>query len=381
MFGPRSYHPLMRRKGVPAREAWRRTATPWLVSVLALGACGVPFESATLTQPATAASPNLLLAVARVAVSEDMRTAGVNGGSALVVIVDVTNRSAQPFKVSPAQAELLMVVDEGHPEATLSLVPAGGGEGQAPSSVDEDLSVADVVVPPGQTRAMWILFREYRFPSSDVARRVTFSLPGTDGKRLSLVLADPARGTLRWRAPAPSSAWMWGANSISLYGAHLTGSGISLEFMRVARLGPVNWDVAISSLLLVQRFGALSSPTSAFTGSGLSAHLSWPFATWGPWQLPQQLGLYGGGRADLLIATPAREDPNNMEPLQTYGAFAAEAGVELGGGAVLPVPTPFPRATDGRPLPRWMIRVGYTEWWVAGGTSPGMNIDVRFTFD
>jgi hypothetical protein len=235
-------------------------------------------------------------------------------------------------------------------------------------------------VPPGQRRAYWALFRGYRFPGSDVPRRIVVTLPGADGRRLTLPLGDPARGLLRWNVPPLTSGFMFGVQNTSLYGAHLEATGIATQVARFVRVGRVLLDAGISSRVLVETRGALASSTSSFVGLGLGTHAALPFLTWGPWQEPRSFALYGGGEAQLLVAIEKARMPGDMTPPSTYGAIAAEAGLELEVGARRPAASPFPLSTVERALPRWLVRVGYTHWWVGRGGSDGYTTSFRIAW-
>jgi hypothetical protein len=60
--------------------------------------------------------------------------------------------------------------------------------------------------------------------------------------------------------------------------------------------------------------------------------------------------------------------------------LAAEAGIEVDVGARRLAATPFPLSYTGRALPRWLFRIGYTHWWVAGGGSDGYTTSARLSW-
>jgi hypothetical protein len=324
------------------------------------------------------------------------------------VEVAVSNGGAAPYAVSAVSFSCRMEVDATRPAETRALTPAGGGEGQFPGQLASDESaLSAVTVPPGQTRAYWVLFRGYRFPASDVPRRVVLTVQGEGGQAIAwgrpgfagpsrsrgvrdpsrvpteieLVLADPALGDLRWEVTPARGGWMFGVQNTSLFGSHLRATAIATEIARTTRIGRLLLDVGLTSRVLVQTQGALVSPTSSFAGSGLAARLAVPLLEWGPWHDPRRLAAYGGGQAELLIAMEPPRAPDDNTPPSYYGALSFEAGLELELGALRVAATPFPLSYAGaRPLPRWLLRVGYTHWLVGHGGSDGYTTGIALSW-
>ena len=71
------------------------------------------------------------------------------------------------------------------------------------------------------------MFRGYRYPGSDVPRKVTISLPDARGRRVQLVIADPARGQLRWEVTPFAGTMIYGIQNTALIGPALDGMGMS----------------------------------------------------------------------------------------------------------------------------------------------------------
>jgi hypothetical protein len=350
---------------------------------LAAAACGTSFEAARLTEPAAALAGALRVDVQRVLLTDELMTDGIGDDTALVVELVITNGGPKPYTVSAVSLSCLMELDAGHPAETRSLTPGGGGEGPFPGQLAaDDSTLRPLAVPPGQTRTYWALFRGYRFPGSDLPRRITLTVPGGDGGRhLQVTLADPARGLLRWEVPVARGAWMLGLQNSSLLGNHLKATGVSTQLSRLSRVGRLLLDVSLTSRVLVETDGALVSPTSSFTGIGISAQLTAPpFLGWGAWQDPRQLGLYAGGEAQLLIAMERQRAPGDTTPPTYYGALSAEAGLEVDFGARRFAATPFPLSPAGRALPRWLLRIGYTHWWAGHGATDGYTTSVRLSW-
>jgi hypothetical protein len=265
-----------------------------------------------------------------------------------------------------------MELDVDRPGETRSLTPAGGGEGTFPGTdAAAGAAFGQVVVPPGQTRTYWALFRGYRFPGNDVPRRITLILPGGSRAGLRVATADPAHGSLRWKVTPPSSGWMYGGQSTSLFGSYARTNGASTEIARVFRAGPLLWGLGLMSTVVVQSSGRLISPTSSFMGTGLDAHLTAPFLTWGVSQDPLQLGAYARGAAQALVSIEPPPPPGQTPLPHTYGQIDAEIGLELDVGSQAIAASPFPLSFEGRPLPRWLLRAGFTHTWIGHGTANG----------
>jgi hypothetical protein len=131
----------------------------------------------------------------------------------------------------------------------------------------------------------------------------------------------------------------------------------------------------------VQIRGGLTSQTSAFSGVGVNAHVSWPLTIWGESQDPRLLGLYAGGEAQLLTAIqrpPAAGEQAEQPPF--YGTLAAEGGVELSVGAQRPAGSPFPTSLAGPSPPRWSFRLGYIHLFAGGLNSGGYTTTLRLAW-
>ncbi len=274
-----------------------------------------------------------------------------------------------------------MQVDARRPTETRLLPPSLNGEGAFPGAPPEGADLSQIDVAPGQTRSYWVLFRGYQFAGSEIPRRITLTMPDADGRTLELVLADPARGELRWEAEPPRSAWYLGVQSGSLYGSYSQTDAISSRISRVARAGRFLWDAGLVSTVLVQVQGALRSASSSFMGTGLEAHLTLPLFSWSDPRQPIRLGPYLGGQIQTLIAIEPTPKQPNPQPPPIYGQGGPEAGIEFDIGAVRSAATPFPLSVTTRnPLPRWILRVGYTHSWIGHGTADGYVTSVRLTW-
>jgi hypothetical protein len=349
---------------------------------LALAGCAAPFAAARLTEPATASTGTVRVQVQRILLTEEDRSEGFGEDSTLVVEVTVSNRGPQPYRVDPAAFVCLMEIDPGRPSETRALLPKGGAEGTFPGEAPTDGSLrAPLVVPPGQTRSWWVLFGGYDFPDSDLPRRVTLTLPpGADGRSLEVTLADPARGRLRWSIAPAEGGWGYGVQNVALFGAHLKATGVSAVISRLARVGRLLWEGGLTSMLLVQTEGALVSSTSSFLATGLGIRLTVPLLMWGSLREPRHLGVYGGATGLFLTEIQTPQSGDSMAAPNIYGAVAAEAGLALDIGARRLAGTPFPLSPSGHPLPRWSIRVGYNQWWIADGTSAGYTTSLRLAW-
>jgi hypothetical protein len=308
--------------------------------------------------------------------TDGFRSDGLDDDARLVVELNVRNDGVAPLRVSPGSFSCLMELDARRPEQTRALLPVGGGEGPFPGEPPDEGSVlGGVTIPRGEERTLWAIFEGYRFEGSDRPRRIIMKVP-IEGGELQLVLADPARGGLRWEVPAERGAFVIGVRGGSLYGG-LRGTTSATEATYTWRAGPLRLDAGLLSTIFVQTHGPLQSETSVFTGSGPTVHVAAPLFTWGPAPSRRQLGLYAGGAVSLLIEVPKRM-PDENSLLRTYGLFQAEGGLELAGGQLNLAATPFPLSVSDRQLPRWGLRLGYLQTWAGGATSAGYTTALRF---
>ena len=331
------------------------------------------------------ANATLSVEAGNIYVTDDLINVGMDEDTALAVELGITNAGPQPYALNAAAISCWMELSPEQPGETRSLTPAAGGEGPfTPGLGSEDYTIGSITVPPGQTRKAWIMFRGYRYDGSDVTRKITISLPDARGRRVQVVIADPARGQLRWEVKPPSHAFAYGMQNATLYAQGFSAMATAAQLSIVSRAGPFLYDVGITSRVLLETKGLLPSETSGFSGLGVNAHLTYPFFTWGSWQNPRLLGVYGGGEAHYLAAIP-RQVTKDTKAI-AFGALSLEAGLELDFGAQAPATSPFPISFTGRGLPRWGIRVGYTHWFVFGNSngpdlnSGGLVSAVRFRF-
>jgi hypothetical protein len=317
--------------------------------------------------------------------TDDLIDVGMDEDTALAVELGITNVDAQPYALNAAAVSCWMELSPEQPGETRSLTPAAGGEGPFPAGLgSEDYKIGSITVPPGQTRKAWIMFRGYRYDGSDVPRKITISLPDARGRRVQVVIADPARGQLRWEVKPPHHAFAYGMQNATLYAEGFSAMATAVQLSIVSRAGPFLYDFGLTSRVLLETKGLLPSETSGFSGLGVNAHLAYPFFTWGSWQNPRRLGVYGGGEAHYLGEILHQVTKDSM--VRVFGALSLEAGLELDFGAQAPATSPFPISFTERGLPRWGIRVGYTHWFVFGNSSgPDLNSGglasaVRFRF-
>jgi hypothetical protein len=362
-----------------------RRLAPLLALAALLTACGTSFVPMYPSEPLI--SPRggeVVMGVRRIWITDDVLSSGVGEDTALVVELAIANPGTKPVNVGGASFSCFLVLDSQHPEDTLSLSPVGGAEGDFPGEVPSEGSLlAPMAIPPGERKSYWALFRGYRYPDSDVPRRVTVRLTSSsgDGRTVDLDIADPGRGRAKWEVVPPRSGWAIGILNTSLFGDHLRGMAAGTELARSMRMGPLLWDVGLVSALLIQTKGSLTSATSSFGVSGFTSTLTAPVLGWGTPQEPRQLGLYGGGEA-LLVAEVQPPAPSGTMPPKPslYGALAVDVGVELDIGAIRLAGGPFPLTPTRRSMPRWAWRVGYTHWRVNGGGADGYSGGIRFAW-
>jgi hypothetical protein len=362
----------------PLRQ-WRRAFG--LALALVVAGCATTYRQVRPTESIEAAAGGLRVDVQRVFLTDETIDDGVADGMALVVELAVVNGGPRPYSLKPTSLWCLMQVDARRPNETRLLPPSVNGDGAFPGAPPEGADLNQIDVAPGQTRSFWVLFRGYQFDGSEIPRRVTMTIPDAEGRALELVLADPARGDLRWEAEPAHSAWYLGVQNASLYGSYAQTSAVSSRVSRLARAGRFLWEAGLVSTVLVQVQGALRSASSSFMGTGLEAHLTLPLFSWSDPRQPIRLGPYLGGQIQTLIAIePTPKEPNPQAP-PVYGQGGPEAGIEFDIGALRSAATPFPLSVTTRnPLPRWLFRVGYTHSWIGHGTSDGYVSSVRLTW-
>ena len=366
----------------PPRSPRSSLITAALGLLGALGACSTTFVEVQPTQPLAVATPGVLrLEARRILLTEDVPWGGMREDTALVVELDVTNLGGVAQNVNIASLTCLLELDAAAPGETLSMPLGAGDLGSFPGEVGEDtLAVKPITLPAGGTQRVWALFRGYRYTGSDVPRRVVLALARTEGPPLRLVLADPARGALRWTLPTRTAGLMLGLEDTSLLGGTTKAMGVASEITLFRRFRQVLLDLDLTSLILVQTQGSLMSPTSSFAGTGLAAHVAYPIFNWGPEQDPRRLGLYAGGQGQLLVSLDP-PPPSGQTPMpHVYGVLSAEGGIDIEVGALAPTQGPFPIKATGTPLPRWFIRLGYTHWFVNGGGADGYSSSFRLAW-
>jgi len=360
------------------KRASMKARLGWLVLAVTVGGCGSGFEVARLRQPARAAGGGLRVDIRQLQISDDIAFDGLRDDSEVVAELTLTNGTSANYILRPSALSWLMAIDPRAPGETRSLPPAWADAG-AFDGADGDggyhLKLQQVGVPPGQTRSYWVVFRGYHFPGSNQPRRITLALPDPTGRRLELTLADPADGFARWDMPAPPAVWMLGIQTHAMFGG-LRAMATAGQVSRVARVGRWRWDLGFVSRLLVQIDGRLASSSSSFSGLGINAHVTVPLLAGGRPETPFEVGAFVGGEAQTLVAIQ-RDSETAMKPPATYGGLAAELGLELGFGALRRAPTPFPLTPVGQPLPAWVTRIGYTQWWIGGRQSYGYTVSVR----
>ena len=362
----------------------RRMKLAWaLLGLVAVG-CGQTFIAIKPTEPLSADAGRVHAEVTRLFLTDDALSRGLADDIDLVVELRVRNDDARERKISPGSFSCLLELDARRPGETLSLLPGGGGAGAFPGEPpDEGSLLAGVTIPAKQSQIVWAIFHGYRFTGSDRPRRVTLRIPLDDGV-LALDLADPARGALRWEAPALREGLTIGLRSLSTFGGglHVTMPGTEVTLAR--RRGPVLFDVGLVSSVVVQTEGPLQSVTSSFSGTGLTAHVTARFGSWGAPEDARQLGVFVGGSTSVVVEmlTPSAASENSMKMLgpHIYGLLTAEAGLEFDFGALRFAASAFPLSPDKRALPSWGFRAGYVQAWAGGASGGGLLTALRFTF-
>ena len=351
------------------------------LAVLAAAGCAATYREVGLSEPLAGAASTLGVAVERVLLPAATIDGGMDGDTALVVELALRNHGARPYTLDPVKLWCLMQIDASRPDQTRLLPPSVAGPGRFPGPPAERNDLPRIEVPAGETRSFWVLFAGYKFPGSEIPRRITLTMPDPEGRPLEVVVADPGRGTLRWNVAPQRNAIVLGVQNTSLFGSYVRADVYSTRVERLARAGRFLWDVGVASQVVIQTQGALVSPTFAFTGAGVDAHLTAPLLDFGEPRAPVRLGVYGGAEADVLIALqgkPMEDAQGNPVLPSIYGVVAPEGGVEIDFGALRAADTPFPLTTVGTaPLPHWSLRIGYVFAWIGHGTADGYTTSVR----
>ena len=357
------------------------------VAALATLGCGSAFRPVTLPRPISMSAMSdatLSVELGHVFVTGDVMKSGMGEDSALAVVLGITNYGREAYTLSAGSMSCWMELSPDLPGETRSLTPAGGGEGDFQGADLDDLKIGSTTIQPGATRHYWVVFRGYRFEGSDVPRKITVSLPDARGRRVKLVIADPAQGDLRWQTAPGRTGAAYGVQNTSTFAPGFTSTSIGAQISLVTRVGPIMYDLGLTSGMVLETKGRTLSETNAFTSTGGNAHLTLPVTTWGNWQDPRQLGFYGGFGLQLLIEVPGANHDSKVTP-RSYGVVSLEGGLELDvGGHGPPAASPFPISYTRALLPRWTIRAGYTHWFIAGDNadlnSGGYVTSVRFAW-
>jgi hypothetical protein len=335
----------------------------------------VRFAQPVAMSPMTDAT--LRVELDRLLVPPSLPLGGFSEYTPVDVVLAVTNASREPYLLNAASISCWLELSPDQPGETRGLTPVGGGEGSRPGGN----TLGSTTIWPGETRRFWVRFGGYRYPGSDVPRKITIFLPDARGRRVQLVIADPARGQ-RWMVDPMAFGVTYGIQQTTLSSSELNAQAIGAQLGFMGRLGPVLWDLGVNLRLLHQREGRLLSETSGFSGIGWSPHLALPFFHWGPPQWPLALGIWGGGEAQYFNEI-SRAGPDMGGLVNgTYGALSAEGGAELHIGGRPPAPSPFPISFTRRSLPSWTVRAGYAHWWVSGNqitaNAGGLTTTIRF---
>lgn len=337
--------------------------------------CTSPFRAARLTQPVSMSPMSdaiLSVEAGGIYVTDDLINTGMNEDTVLAVELGITNAGREPYALNAAATTCWMELSPDQPGETLSLTPSAGGEGSFPTDLaSQDYTLGSITIPPGQTRKAWLMFRGYRYAGSDVPRKISVSLPDQRGRRVQVVIADPARGQLRWEVKQNTGTLIYGVHNTALFGPELDGMGMAAMLGGIKRYGRLLSSFGVTSRIFIEQEGSLTSPTSSFAGTGVFGSVTMPLAGWGAWQDPRQFGVYAGGELQVLTPIQTRASAKNMQGAEFHGAAAAEGGLEFDIGAVRPAATPFPLSYATLSAPRWALRVGYVHWWTGGGDSNG----------
>ena len=237
------------RRGMP-----KLTRRAGALAFLALG-CSLHRE-VRVTEP-VAMSPmtdvTMNIALDRVLVSTGVVLGGFGEQSALIVVLRVTNSGREPHTLDARSIACWLELSPNRPDQTRALTPVAGGAGA--DAWVESSKLGSTTIPPGETRHTWVRFSGYRYPGSDVPRKVTIWFPDGRGRRVELVIADPGRGQ-RWEVEPLALGFGFGVQMTTLSSSDLNARAISAQLFWVWRMGPLLGDAGVSDLLFLQRGGS-----------------------------------------------------------------------------------------------------------------------------
>jgi hypothetical protein len=264
------------------------------------------------------------------------------GGWYTAFEIELRNPGGAPVDVDLAGARLVTVsmVDD----SVATLVPVDGGDGPPPDQRREDrAAVGHVIVPVGETRAVWIAFGGKRDPRANLARRETLSIPGAAEIVLDERTAAKPDGVREYRGERRAVTIM-ARSAVDIGHLHSAfdvpydlGAGLLFGDLRVdGHFGFHMIDDGDS--------GSIVRTEGFFAGPGLT------------WQASRYFGVYGD--VDYTRLSTGSTGSTGSNAVQLDAGVALPLGKwKLGGGFNWEIPTAA-------------FRVGWVET-VASGSSTG----------
>src|SRR5262245_61966017 len=156
--------------------------------------------------------------------------AGFSETTFLVVSMSITNVGREPYALNAGSVACWMELSPDQPGETRAMIPNAGGPGSTPGGK----VLGSVTIPPGETRRFWVRFQGYRYPGSDVPRKITVFIPDARGQRVQLVIADPGRGQ-RWMVDPLAFGFTYGIQQTSLSSPEVRGQAIAAQLGGIGR--------------------------------------------------------------------------------------------------------------------------------------------------
>ncbi len=359
----------------PRRSGHAPLSVAAAAALLAICACGVPLQRATLTPTPEAPGPPQV----RVVEVSTSRAFGETSAERFAVSLVVENRGPRAVTFDPASARLVLEDVPASWAATLS--PIESGRGDPPPALGAGKGVTrPLLVAPRAAERVWVGFGspEGRDPGRPL--RATLTIAGDLGAPMRLVLADPTGPAPAW-TEAERPAIVLGPG-FSLIGA-VGGAKDWLAFVPVRlggayRLGPV-WagtHVGLGHFSPSERPEFATTPVTEGLAIEVGITGSLALATWGAGRTRPALQAWGGLESiqarlrSVAVAFPG--GPLREGRREAAFLFGPCGGLELAVMRTPPSTGPFLVARP-EPRPHLRLRVGYVHWFGGDGAGgPGM---------
>jgi hypothetical protein len=168
-----------------------------------------------LSSPADTAAGSIAARASFVSASVAFLSQRGNGPSVVAITMTARNDGKDTAFLDLDRASLSLV-DPASELPEVTLVARASGAGVAPDAIDLLTPPAPIALAPGETRAIWIAFRdETPLADADLPRRIRLRIPVRDAPApLDLVVAEPSTGRPRWVHPPIRTASYAGVSAV-----------------------------------------------------------------------------------------------------------------------------------------------------------------------